>query len=91
VFRHVESESIVLGLDLKGIAVSAGSACTSGNVEPSYVLVAMGIPVEWAMGAVRFSLGRSTTAEDVDEVVEAIVPIVEKLRQASPARRGRTA
>jgi len=91
VFRHVESESIVLGLDLKGIAVSAGSACTSGNVEPSYVLVAMGIPVEWAMGAVRFSLGRSTTAEDVDDVVEAIVPIVEKLRQASPARRGATA
>jgi cysteine desulfurase len=86
VFRHVESESIVLGLDLKGVAVSAGSACTSGNVEPSYVLVAMGVPVDWAMGAVRFSLGRSTTAEDIDYVVEAIVPIVEKLRQASPGR-----
>ena len=87
VFRHVESESIVLGLDLKGIAVSAGSACTSGNVEPSYVLVAMGVPVEWAMGAVRFSLGRSTTAEDIDYVVDAIEPIVRKLRDASPARR----
>jgi cysteine desulfurase len=86
VFRHVESESIVLGLDLKGIAVSAGSACTSGNVEPSYVLVAMGLPVDWAMGAVRFSLGRGTTAEDVDYVVEAIEPIVAKLRLASPAR-----
>jgi cysteine desulfurase len=86
VFRHVESESIVLGLDLKGIAVSAGSACTSGNVEPSYVLVAMGIPVDWAMGAVRFSLGRSTSAEDVDDVVDAIEPIVAKLRLASPAR-----
>ncbi len=86
VFRRVESESIVLGLDLKGIAVSAGSACTSGNVEPSYVLVAMGIPVDWAMGAVRFSLGRSTTAEDVDYVVDAIEPIVAKLRLASPAR-----
>ena len=49
-FRHVESESIVLGLDLKGIGVSAGSACTSGNVEPSYVLVAMGVPLEWAHG-----------------------------------------
>src|SRR5439155_1273660 len=59
-FRHVESESIVLGLDLKGIGVSAGSACTSGNVEPSHVLVAMGISVDWAMGAVRCSLGRST-------------------------------
>src|SRR5262249_46406834 len=48
-FRNVESESIVLGLDLKGVGVSAGSACTSGNVEPSYVLVAMGVPVDWAM------------------------------------------
>jgi cysteine desulfurase len=87
VFRHVESESIVLGLDLKGIAVSAGSACTSGNVEPSYVLVAMGLPVEWAMGAVRFSLGRSTTTEDIDYVVESLEPIVRKLRQLSPASR----
>jgi cysteine desulfurase len=86
VFRHVESESIVLGLDLKGVAVSAGSACTSGNVEPSYVLVAMGVPVDWAMGAVRLSLGRSTTAEDIDYVVEAIEPIVRKLRLASPGR-----
>jgi cysteine desulfurase len=91
VFRHVESESIVLGLDLKGVAVSAGSACTSGNVEPSYVLVAMGVPVEWAMGAVRFSLGRSTTAEDIDYVVEAIEPIVRKLRLASPGRTPVTA
>jgi cysteine desulfurase len=84
-FRHVESESIVLGLDLKGIAVSAGSACTSGNVEPSYVLVAMGVPVDWAMGSVRCSLGRSTTAEDIDYVIEATVPLVEKLRSLSPA------
>jgi cysteine desulfurase len=85
-FRHVESESIVLGLDLKGIGVSAGSACTSGNVEPSYVLVAMGVPVEWAMGAVRHSLGRSTTAEDIDYVVESTEPLVGKLRAAMPAR-----
>jgi cysteine desulfurase len=84
VFRGVESESIVLGLDLKGVAVSAGSACTAGSVEPSYVLVAMGVPVEWAMGAVRFSLGRSTTAEDVDYVVECVDPIVRKLRQVVP-------
>jgi cysteine desulfurase len=84
-FKHVESESIVLGLDLKGIAVSAGSACTSGNVEPSYVLVAMGVPVDWAMGSVRCSLGRGTTAEDIDYVVEATAPLVEKLRSLSPA------
>jgi cysteine desulfurase len=84
-FRHVESESIVLGLDLKGIAVSAGSACTSGNVEPSYVLVAMGVTLEWAMGAVRCSLGRGTTAEDVDYVIDCAEPLVRKLREALPA------
>jgi cysteine desulfurase len=83
-YRGVEAESVVLGLDLKGIGVSAGSACTSGNVEPSYVLVAMGAPVEWAMGAVRHSLGRSTTAEDIDYVVESVEPIVRKLRAAMP-------
>jgi cysteine desulfurase len=85
-FRHVESESIVLGLDLKGIGVSAGSACTSGNVEPSYVLVAMGVPVDWAMGAVRHSLGRSTTAEDIDYVIDCTEPLVAKLRAAMPVR-----
>jgi cysteine desulfurase len=84
-YRGVESESIVLGLDLKGIGVSAGSACTSGSVEPSYVLVAMGVPIPWAMGAVRSSLGRSTTAEDIDYVVESVEPIVRKLRAAMPA------
>ena len=83
-FRHVESESIVLGLDLKGIGVSAGSACTSGNVEPSHVLVAMGVPLEWAMGAVRCSLGRSTSAADIDYVIECVEPLVRKLRQAMP-------
>ena len=83
-FRHVESESIVLGLDLKGIGVSAGSACTSGNVEPSHVLTAMGVPLDWAMGAVRCSLGRGTTAEDVDYVIECVEPLVRRLRQAMP-------
>jgi cysteine desulfurase len=84
-FRHVESEAIVLGLDLKGVAVSAGSACTAGHVEPSHVLVAMAVPIDWAMGAVRFSLGRSTTADDIDYVVESLEPLVRKLRQAMPA------
>ena len=83
-FRHVESESIVLGLDLKGIGVSAGSACTSGNVEPSHVLVAMGVAVDWAIGAVRCSLGRSTSADDIEYVVECVEPLVRKLRQAMP-------
>ncbi len=85
-FRHVESESIVLGLDLKGIGVSAGSACTSGSVEPSYVLVAMDTPLDWAMGAVRCSLGRSTTAEDIDYVIDCVEPLVAKLRKAIPVR-----
>ena len=83
-YRNVESESIVLGLDLKGIALSAGSACTAGSVEPSHVLVAMGVPLDWAMGAVRSSLGRSTTAEDVDYVVESVVEVVGKVRRAMP-------
>jgi cysteine desulfurase len=85
-FRHVESESIVLGLDLRGVAVSAGSACSSGNVEPSYVLVAMGVPLDWAMGAVRCSLGRSITADDIDYVVDAAEPLVGKLRSLLPVR-----
>jgi cysteine desulfurase len=85
-FRNVESESIVLGLDLKGIATSAGSACTSGSVEPSYVLVAMGLPLDWAMGSVRCSLGRSTTAEDVDYVIDSVVPLAAKLRALSPVK-----
>ena len=80
--RNVESESLVLGLDLKGIGVSAGSACTAGNVEPSHVLVAMGVQLDWAMGSVRCSLGRSTSAEDVDYVVESFEAVVRKLRAA---------
>ncbi|HXH81735.1 MAG TPA: cysteine desulfurase family protein [Candidatus Tectomicrobia bacterium] len=82
--RHVEAESIVLGLDLEGIAVSAGAACTSGSVEPSHVLVAMALPLDWAMGAVRYSLGRSTTAEEIDAVVDVLAPLVERLRAARP-------
>jgi cysteine desulfurase len=85
-FRHIESESIVLGLDLKGIGVSAGSACTAGSVEPSHVLVAMGVPLDWAMGTVRCSLGRSTTAEDIDYVLDSVEPLAGKLRSLSPVK-----
>ncbi len=83
-FRNVESESIVLGLDLKGVGVSAGSACTSGNVEPSYVLVAMGVSLDWAMGSVRATLGRENTEEDIDYVLEVLPPLVERIRSLSP-------
>jgi cysteine desulfurase len=85
-FRHVESESIVLGLDLKGIAVSAGSACTSGSIEPSHVLVAMAVPLDWAMGTVRCSLGRTTTDEDIDYVLDCVEPLADKLRSLSPLK-----
>src|SRR2546428_7010003 len=75
-FRHVESESIVLGLDLKGVACSAGSACTAGHLEPAHVLVALRLPLDLAMGAVRFSLRRSTTADDIDYLVECLQPLL---------------
>ena len=84
--RNIESESIVLGLDLKGIGVSAGSACTSGSVEPSHVLVAMRVPLDWAMGTVRCSLGRTTTAEDIDYVLDSLEPLAGKLRSLSPTK-----
>ncbi|MGH7267558.1 MAG: cysteine desulfurase family protein [Candidatus Rokuibacteriota bacterium] len=84
-FRGIEAESLILALDLKGIGASAGSACTSGSLEPSYVLTAMGVPTEWALGALRCSLGRRTTREDVDYVLEVLPAAVERLRVLSPA------
>jgi cysteine desulfurase len=83
--RGLEAESLILALDLDGIAASAGSACTSGSLEPSYVLTAMGVPVEWSLGALRLSLGRSTSAEDVEYVVERLTAAVRRLRALSPA------
>ncbi len=84
-FRGVEAESLILALDLKGIATSAGSACTSGSLEPSYVLTAMGVPAEWALGALRCSLGRSTADEDIDYVLEVLSAAVQRIRAVSPA------
>jgi cysteine desulfurase len=84
-FRGAEAESLILALDLKGIGASAGSACTSGSLEPSYVLTAMGVPVEWALGALRLSLGRSTTADDVDSVIDELAAAVGRVRALSPA------
>jgi cysteine desulfurase len=83
--RGVEAESLILALDLEGIGASAGSACTSGSLEPSYVVTAMGVPAEWAIGALRFSLGQSTTAEEIDSVIAVLPGIVERLRSLSPA------
>jgi len=83
-FAGIEGESILLSLDLEGIACSSGSACTSGATEPSHVLVAMGKPRVQAQGAIRFSLGRSTTKEQLDYVLGKLPPVVERLRAMSP-------
>ena len=76
-----DSEALLMHLDLAGIAASSGSACSTGSVEPSHVLVAMGVPRDLALGAIRFSLGRESTAEDVDRVSEAMPAVVAKVRQ----------
>lgn len=83
-FEYVEGESLLLSLDLKGIAASSGSACTSGSLEPSHVLTAMGLCHELAHGSVRFTLGRDNTEEDIDYLLEVMPPIVERLRAMSP-------
>jgi len=82
--RYIEGESLLLNLDMKGIAASSGSACTSGSLDPSHVLLAMGLPHEVAHGSLRFTLGRETTEEDVDYVVEVLPEIVARLRSMSP-------
>jgi cysteine desulfurase len=79
-FEGVEGESILLNLDLLGIAASSGSACTSGSVEPSHVLVAMGLAPEWSHGSLRLTVGRENTEEDVDRVLAILPGVIEKLR-----------
>ncbi len=79
-FEGVEGESILLNLDLLGIAASSGSACTSGSVEPSHVLVAMGLPPEWSHGSLRLTLGKENTAEDVERVIDVLPDVIERLR-----------
>ena len=83
-FEFIEGESIMLKLDGKGIAVSSGSACTSGSLEPSHVLLAMGIEPAIAQGSVRFSLGKENTKQEMDEVLSVLPGIIELLREMSP-------
>lgn len=91
-FEFIEGESLLLMLDMKGVAGSSGSACTSGSLDPSHVLLSIGLPHEIAHGSLRLSFGDENTEEDVDYVMEVLPPIVERLREMSPlyeeVRRG---
>ena len=82
-FARIESESLLIGLDLEGLAVSSGSACSSGTLEPSHVLKAMGLPHARTLSSIRFSLGESNTEADIDRVIKVLPPLVEKLRSLS--------
>jgi len=83
-FDHIEGESLVIALDLKGLAVSTGAACSSGAIEPSHVLIAMGLKAEQARASIRFSLGKQTTAEDIDFALALVPETVARLRELSP-------
>ncbi len=83
-FEFVEGESILLMLDMKGIFASSGSACTSGSLDPSHVLLGMGLKHEEAHGSIRFSLGKNNTEEEINTVIQELKPIIERLRSMSP-------
>ncbi len=83
-FERIEGESVLLNLDLLGFAASSGSACTSASLDPSHVLLAMGIPTELAHGSLRLTLGKENTQEDVDSITQALPGIIEQLRSLSP-------
>ncbi|WP_066894013.1 cysteine desulfurase NifS [Clostridium nigeriense] len=83
-FEFIEGESILLSLDFEGVCASSGSACTSGSLDPSHVLLAIGLPHELAHGSLRLTLGDGSTEEDVDYVLEVVPPIIERLRNMSP-------
>jgi len=84
-FDHIEGESLVIALDLKGLAVSTGAACSSGAIEPSHVLIAMGLRTDQARASIRFSLGKQSMAEDIDFALALVPETVGRLRQLSPA------
>ena len=85
--RYIEGEAMLLRLDFSGIGASSGSACTSGSLEPSYVLLAMGLDHATAHGSLRLTLGKDTTEEDIDTILETLPPIVENLRAMSPFKK----
>ena len=83
-FQYIEGEGILLLLDRVGVAASSGSACTSGSLEPSHVLRAMGLPFTLTHGSIRFSLSRYNTQDEVDHVIKVLPPIIERLRMITP-------
>ena len=83
-FEFIEGEGMLLRLGAKGICASSGSACTSGSLDPSHVLLAIGLPHEKAHGSLRITLGRYTTLEDIDYMVDVLVPAIAGLRDMSP-------
>ncbi|MBR2902822.1 MAG: aminotransferase class V-fold PLP-dependent enzyme, partial [Clostridia bacterium] len=83
-FEYIEGESILLFMDAKGFALSSGSACTSASLDPSHVLLAMGLKHEQAHGSIRISLGRTNTLEEADLLVDSLVEVVARLRAMSP-------
>ena len=83
-FEFIEGESVLLMLDAKGICASSGSACTSGSLDPSHVLLSIGLPHEVAHGSLRLTMGAKTTEEEVDYVIETVPAIVQRLRDMSP-------
>ena len=87
-YEFVEGESLLLSLDMKGVAASSGSACTSGSLEPSHVLLAMSLSHEMSHGSVRISLGKSNTEQEIDYLIEIMPPIVERMRSMSPLYAG---
>jgi len=86
-FEFVEGESVLLLLDQHGIAASSGSACSSGSLEASHVLMALGLPYERAIGSVRFTIGMATTADDIDYLLDTLPALIERLRSVSPTYR----
>ncbi|MFN0087560.1 MAG: cysteine desulfurase family protein [Blastocatellia bacterium] len=86
-FARVEGEGLQISLDLKGIAVSTGSACASGSIEPSHVLVAIGLSTDSGYGSLRFSIGKDNTREEIEAVLETLPAVVEKLRRLSPSAK----
>lgn len=87
-FEFIEGESLLLMLDMKGIAASSGSACTSGSLDPSHVLLAIGLPHEIAHGSLRLTFGEENTREELDYLLETLPPIVQRLREMSPLYQG---